>query len=179
MCSGTTGRKYDYPQNITVPAKTSIQELQRDLEKIEPFMRLGMRFLDASPGSIAIQAPLEGNRNDKGTMFAGSIYSVMALAGWALARTICKEQAGISNVVISESQATYLAPVCSDATATASVDGAVEQRSNGNLWVRTVVALRDAGGRLCGELKCRYVGIPQSSHGVSEPCRKQKTKAQQ
>jgi len=33
---------------------------------------------------IELSAPLQPNRNDKGTAFAGSIESILTLAGWAL-----------------------------------------------------------------------------------------------
>lgn len=46
---------------------------------------MGLRVESADAQSVTIRIPIEPNRNDKGTLFAGSSYSGLVLAGWLLA----------------------------------------------------------------------------------------------
>jgi thioesterase domain-containing protein len=63
---------------------------------------------------VTISAPLESNLNDKGTGFAGSLYSVAALAGWALVMRWCAAESVEAEVVLQSSTARFLAPARAD-----------------------------------------------------------------
>ena len=54
------------------------------LLSIEPYVSLGLEALEIGEECTRIAVPLAGNRNDKGTMFAGSIGAAMMLAGWRM-----------------------------------------------------------------------------------------------
>ena len=71
--------------------------------------------------SVKLYAPISKNRNDKGTFFAGSIYSVMVLSGWSLVTSILNEHGYDSNVVIATSSIDYIKPAKDDVFAIASV----------------------------------------------------------
>jgi thioesterase domain-containing protein len=76
--------------------------------RIAPARALGVTLEAIDPLTIA--APLEANLNDKGTGFAGSLYSVAALAGWALLTRWCAAEGVDAEVVLQSSTARFLAP---------------------------------------------------------------------
>lgn len=80
--------------------------------RIAPARALGVRVEAVDP--VTISAPLESNLNDKGTGFAGSLYSVAALAGWALLMRWCAAESVEAEVVLQSSTARFLAPARAD-----------------------------------------------------------------
>lgn len=88
---------------------THLESLQAFLTaRIAPARALGVTVSATDP--ITISAPLEGNLNDKGTGFAGSLFSVAALAGWALVTRWCAALPSDAEVVLQSSRARFLAP---------------------------------------------------------------------
>ena len=64
----------------------SLEELNESLAANIPIMGgMGLRVVAANAQGVTVQIPIEPNRNDKGTLFAGSSYSGLVLAGWMLA----------------------------------------------------------------------------------------------
>ena len=57
--------------------------------------------------SLIIHAPLTPNKNDKGTAFAGSLYSVGALTGWGFLRLKLLDENIDAKVVISNGNIFY------------------------------------------------------------------------
>ncbi len=80
--------------------------------RIAPARALGIRVEATDP--LTIGAPLETNLNDKGTGFAGSLFSVAALAGWALVTRWCAAERLDAEVVLQSSTARFLAPARAD-----------------------------------------------------------------
>ena len=80
--------------------------------RIAPARALGVRVEAVDP--VMISAPLESNVNDKGTGFAGSLFSVAALAGWALVMRWCATESVEAEVVLQSSTARFLAPARAD-----------------------------------------------------------------
>ena len=76
--------------------------------RIPPARALGLRIEAVDP--VTICAPLDANLNDKGTGFAGSLFSVAALAGWALIVRWCATGHVEAEVVLQSSTARFLAP---------------------------------------------------------------------
>jgi thioesterase domain-containing protein len=76
--------------------------------RIAPAHALGLTIVDVEPLTIA--APLAANLNDKGTAFAGSLYSAAALAGWALLTRWCSAESIVAEVALHDSSARFLAP---------------------------------------------------------------------
>ena len=88
---------------------THLESLQAFLTaRIAPARALGLTVAATDP--MTISAPLEGNLNDKGTGFAGSLFSVAALAGWALVTRWCAAEPIDAEVVLQSSRARFLAP---------------------------------------------------------------------
>jgi thioesterase domain-containing protein len=65
------------------------------------------------PGEIRVSAPLEPNINIHGTGFAGSIYSVAILTGWALCTHILDDAGVDAELVVGGAEISYRAPVTS------------------------------------------------------------------
>jgi len=80
--------------------------------RIAPARALGVRVEAVNP--VTISAPLVSNLNDKGTGFAGSLFSVAALAGWALVMRWCAADSVEAEVVLQSSTARFLAPARAD-----------------------------------------------------------------
>jgi thioesterase domain-containing protein len=76
--------------------------------RIGPLRALGLIVEAIDP--VTISAPLEANLNDKGTAFAGSLFSVAALAGWALVMRWCATEPVDAEVVLQSSTARFLSP---------------------------------------------------------------------
>ncbi|MCP4791238.1 MAG: hypothetical protein GY881_13475 [Gammaproteobacteria bacterium] len=81
-------------------------------QHIAPSALLQMQVLHISSTSVELQAPVAGpNINIHQTAFAGSIYSVCALAGWSLGHhRLCLEGMD-ADVVMGKAEITYLAPI--------------------------------------------------------------------
>ena len=76
--------------------------------RISPARALGLTLEGIDP--ITIAAPLDANLNDKGTAFAGSLFSAAALAGWALVMRWCAAESLDTEVVLQSSTARFLSP---------------------------------------------------------------------
>jgi thioesterase domain-containing protein len=73
---------------------------------------------------IRVTAPLSPNINIHGTGFAGSIYSLAVLTGWALCTHIIDELGLDAELVVARAEIAYRAPVKGDIDCRASTDAA-------------------------------------------------------
>jgi len=64
--------------------------------------------------AIEVSAPLAPNINIHGSGFAGSIYSVAVLTGWALCTHILEERGIDADLVVAGAEIRYRAPVTGD-----------------------------------------------------------------
>jgi thioesterase domain-containing protein len=133
------------------------------LEKIKPYDTLGMKLANESDDSIVMTMLLDENINDKSTMFAGSIYSVMVLCGWALAFKTFNSGETPFDAVIKKSVIEYVRPVKTDAAVTAKKGGDVVIKRNGNKSLRIEAELQDSSGCVCAVFDGEYVGIRKPS----------------
>lgn len=95
---------------------------QQRLEAEIPLARaLALQVCRVTPQTMQFGAPLSGNTNDKGSAFAGSLYSVAVLAGWALlSHRLEMEHIG-ADVMIHESSVHYTLPVHGEFLASANL----------------------------------------------------------
>lgn len=94
------------------------------LADIVPAQALQISVSNHWKNGIELSAPLEPNLNDKGTAFAGSISSMLTLAGWAL-MTRELQTAGIrAEVMVVNSETDFTATLCSDLKSVAEVSEA-------------------------------------------------------
>ena len=81
-------------------------------------MRLEVVSADAA--RVAVRIPADGNGNDKGTLFAGVLYSGLVLAGWCLAMARARKSGFVHPwAAIVDAQVTYAKPLRADAEAVA------------------------------------------------------------
>jgi thioesterase domain-containing protein len=71
-----------------------------------------------------VRAPLSPNVNVHGTGFAGSIYSIAVLAGWALCTHIMERNRMVGDLVVASAEIKYRAPVSGDIQCRAEVSEA-------------------------------------------------------
>jgi thioesterase domain-containing protein len=72
---------------------------------------MGLQVISYGAEGLTLSAPLGPNRNDKGTAFAGSIYSAAVLTGWGLVTLRLREAGLDASVVVRDAEVRYLAPV--------------------------------------------------------------------
>ncbi len=72
--------------------------------------------------AIGVSAPLPPNVNIHGTGFAGSIYSLAVLTGWALCTHILEQLELDADLVVAKAEIRYRAPVTGDFECYCQVD---------------------------------------------------------
>lgn len=90
---------------------------------------------------IRVSAPLQPNVNIHGTGFAGSLYSLAVLTGWALCTHILDDQAIDADLVVAKGEIVYRAPLDGELDCRCEVDAAqresflqdVRERGKGRL----------------------------------------------
>jgi thioesterase domain-containing protein len=75
-------------------------------------MQFSIDHLDLD--DIRVSAPLSPNINIHGTGFAGSLYSIAVLTGWALCTHIIDESGIDADLVIARAEIAYHGPIESD-----------------------------------------------------------------
>lgn len=95
-----------------VPASLFTRDLEAFLHRQIPLTRaMGLRVVRSDASGVALEAPLEPNRNHLGTAFGGSLHAVPTLACYAVVWTLLREAGADGHVVIKRSQVHYRQPV--------------------------------------------------------------------
>ncbi len=121
---------------------TAADRLQQKIRNAIPLseaMQFTITALDIDV--IRVTAPLEPNVNIHGTGFAGSLYSLAVLTGWALCNHILEEQGLDADIAIGKAEIRYRAPVtgdiecacASDAARRAAFEQGVRERGRGKI----------------------------------------------
>ena len=71
---------------------------------------------------IQVSAPLEPNINIHGTGFAGSIYAIAVLTGWALCTHIMERNQMAGDLVVAAAEIKYRSPISGDIQCQAEVN---------------------------------------------------------
>ena len=114
---------------------TSADELTRKIHDAIPLsdsMQFSIDHLDLD--GIRVSAPLSPNINIHGTGFAGSLYSIAVLTGWALCTHIIDESGIDAELVVARAEIAYHAPVESDIEC--RCQASVEQRDEFLQFIR-------------------------------------------
>lgn len=139
-----------------VDQAVSFSSVNDRFERVEPVARLGLSVADDTVDTVAINVPLDGNKNDKNTMFAGSQFSGMVLAGWRLASNWAIEQGIGVPVVIKSTQMEFMRPVDSELHCVAVLMEPPSQGKSGNWKLDIKVEARDDQGTVCAILRGDY-----------------------
>jgi thioesterase domain-containing protein len=93
----------------------SMQFLQEFLYENLPLTKAMQVQVAAYDGeSLVLTAPLDCNRNDKGTAFAGSISSLATVCGWGLWMLWTKDNYDECQVAVSHGDIQYKKPITTD-----------------------------------------------------------------
>jgi len=94
---------------------TAATALQQKIRRVIPLSdAMQFSIINLSQDAIKVVAPLEPNINVHGTGFAGSIYSLGVLTGWALCTHIMDELGIEAELVVARAEIRYRAPVNGD-----------------------------------------------------------------
>ena len=97
---------------------SAIEALQATFDHEIPITRqIGIKVAHYDGEQLALTAPIERNINHKATAFAGSLNSVVTLAGWGMIWLLLKELHIAATIVIQDSASHYRRPVTRDFTA--------------------------------------------------------------
>lgn len=122
---------------------------------------MGIQVVAWDGRRVALTAPLEPNRNDKGTGFAGSIDALLDLAGWS-AITLALRDAGIgADVMIVKSETEYRAAVRGDMKACASISSTDRDQMIDDLMERGrskihIVVRVESENKKCAAMTAHY-----------------------
>jgi thioesterase domain-containing protein len=83
----------------------------RIVEEFTLAKHIGIVVESADDDAVVLRAPLAPNANFKGTAFAGSLYSVAVLTGWAWVTRYLAARGLTADAVIQESSVRFLSPV--------------------------------------------------------------------
>ncbi len=116
-----------------------LQQKIRNAIPLSDAMQFSITSLDLD--SIRVVAPLPPNVNIHGTGFAGSLYSLAVLTGWALCMHILEELELDADLVVGQAEIRYRAPVtgdiecacASDAARRAAFEQGVRERGRGKI----------------------------------------------
>ncbi len=96
---------------IDMNAALELEQKIRNAIPLSEAMQFSIKSL--SLDEIQVVAPLEPNVNIHGTGFAGSIYSVAVLTGWALCTHVMDELRIAGDLVVAKAGIDYRAPITS------------------------------------------------------------------
>jgi thioesterase domain-containing protein len=141
------------------------QDLEQILKRGIPIAaEMGIRDLHIQDHKLTLKLPLSPNINHKQTMFGGSLYAAGALACYGLFLAGLREQSILTNdIVISEGDMKYIAPVNEDAMIQAQWSSEAEMKkffkslqskSKARVLMRAQVLLR---GQVCAEFSGHFV----------------------
>lgn len=143
-------------------AATALEQKIRLAIPLSDAMQFSIKGL--SLDAIQVAAPLEPNINIHGTGFAGSLYSLGVLTGWALCTHILEELGIEAELVVARAEIRYRAPVsgdfeCSCACSTAQRESfrqGIDETGKGKLLLDIEV-----GGDRQAVLQATYMAITE------------------
>lgn len=127
-----------------------------NLAAIEPLEKLGIKLIECDGQQASFKLPLAGNRNDKGTLFAGSQYSALVISGWYLASQWASENAAelklSEQVAIKDCHVSYPKAASTGVIATARFIETPDLRPSGHWRARIEVTASDEHNDVCSRL---------------------------
>lgn len=129
-------------------------EINSLFAKIPPARAMGITVSKHWKNGIELSAPFERNCNDKGTSFAGSIASLLTLAGWSLLTVQLRECELEPDIMVVASEIKYARPAKQDLRASVELRKPELERIQNDLQTR-----QRSRARLCialhsGETEC-------------------------
>ena len=127
-----------------------------DINSILPAKSMGIGRQSDKPGHLLL--PLAPNINDKGTAFAGSIFSLAVLSGYEIALERSNQLNLSGNLFLLSSHITYHQPGLSDLIAQGRIIDDLKPTRKSNWKMRIEVEVVDAQSQsLCATFEGLYV----------------------
>ena len=111
-------------------------EINNLFADIPPAKAMGIAVSNHWKNGLELSAPFECNRNDKGTAFAGSIASLLTLAGWGLLTIKLNEYGLHPDIMVVTSTINYTRPAKQMLSAVAEISDAELQRIRNELQTK-------------------------------------------
>ncbi|GAB4183554.1 MAG: hypothetical protein Tsb002_05800 [Wenzhouxiangellaceae bacterium] len=114
---------------------------------------------------LCLSAPLNPNRNDKGSGFGGSIAALLTIAGWSVIWIECQRQKVDCDLVIRQSQLRYHQPAYDELQACCAFPGPGEWQQFVDCLDRRGLARIErqqrlfSGGLLASSMTAEYAGV--------------------
>ena len=96
---------------MTTPAARAAALEARILASIPLTRAMQVRVVSFDGERLVVEAPLDANINDKGTCFAGSLSTLVTLAGWSLATLLGEEDGERCEAAVYHSELDFVRPV--------------------------------------------------------------------
>ena len=139
----------------------SSAQLTEIIESKIPFVRrMGLKVLEAKPGYVKLTAPLAGNENHVGTMYAGAQFTLAEIPGGALA--LCTFDPARFYPVVKELTLKFRRPATGDLTVEFSISEGeaaritAETEENGKSDYILEGTPKDAGGEAVATSRGTY-----------------------
>jgi acyl-coenzyme A thioesterase PaaI-like protein len=105
--------------------------------------------------------PLGSNLNDKGSLFAGSLFSGATLAAYRATERLFASRGLAGELVAKHATIQYLKRVATDGLAVASPVAEPLLKPNGNYTVTMRAVVTDTAGQVCAELTAEFILVNQ------------------
>ena len=103
------------------------EQLEQTLHRLIPLSAaMGLRVAALERERLVLTAPLALNHNHAGSGFAGSIYSLACLAGWAFLRQLVERGGLTAELLLGEGRIRYQQPLLGDLRAEITVPEATQ-----------------------------------------------------
>jgi len=126
--------------------------------KIEAIESMALQEQHDESGQPTVLVPLKGNTNDKGTLFAGAIFSTCILCGYRAAERAFAEAGIQGDVVAARADIKYRRPVKTDAVAALHTIGLID-KSRARPTLDVQINLRDTNDHTCAILTAHYACV--------------------
>ncbi len=127
-----------------------------NLDAIEPLKPLGITLVKVSDDKVEFHLPINGNRNDKGTVFAGSQYSALVICGWYLASHWAEHNGLQPQVAVKDSHVNYPKSAQTDLEVCARFEAMPDLRPSGHWRALIIVEAKDINGDIVSQHKADY-----------------------
>jgi thioesterase domain-containing protein len=163
-------------QHLSVQSFSSavLSELQAALHSSIPLTRtMGIKVLNCSPLGLEMSAPLEPNINHASTAFGGSLATLATITSWGMVWLMLEQLRHQTQIIIQDSQLSYIRPVTKDFTAQCSwpspdmwesMLGSVSRSGKGRIEMRSEIFENDLP---CVSFHGRFVVQSQAAMAIA------------
>lgn len=129
-------------------------------DKVPMARRMGLRVDEVAPGRVRVSAPLAGNTNHIGTMYAGAIFTLAEMPGGGLALT--RFDINRYFPILKHMEVSFRRPLASDASVELTMSEAeaariaAEVAAKGKCDFVLEGDITDQGGQVCAQSRGVY-----------------------